>query len=76
MTHSACSAALIRRYDKLTMDELQSARIAIEMDPKNVNPGHTNGTSIYLYKPSARSKLEAIAWAITHKLMEKKQKQE
>jgi hypothetical protein len=72
MTHSNCSAALIRRYDKLTMDELQAARQAIEVDPENANPAHANGESIYLYKPSARSKLEAIAWAITHKLMEKR----
>ena len=66
VTHSACSAALIRRYSKLAMDELQAARLSIEADPENRNP---NRSSIYIYKPRARSKLEAIAWAITHRLM-------
>jgi hypothetical protein len=64
MTHSACPAALIARYDRLTMDELQAARMAIEADPENLNPPG----SFYIYKPRARSKLEAIAWAISHKL--------
>ncbi len=66
MTHSACSAALIRRYGKLTLDELQVERLSIEAIPENRNPPG----SFYIYKPRARSKLEAIAWAITHRLAE------
>lgn len=72
MTHSNCSAAMLRRYSKLTMYELQAARVAIEADPENANPEHAAGTSIYLYKPAACSKLEAIAWAITARLREAK----
>lgn len=68
MTHSACPAVLIARYDRLTMNELQIARLAIEADSENRNPPG----SFQIYKPRARSKLEAIAWAITHRLAEMK----
>jgi len=45
-------------------DELNELRLSIENNPDNRMPKG----SFYLYKPYARQKLHAIAWAITYKL--------
>ncbi len=52
----------------LEMEQLNSLRIAVETDPASANP---NRRSIYLYTPAARKKLDALAWAVTHKLKER-----
>lgn len=44
-------------------DELQALRVQIESNPANQQTG-----SLFKYTPSARKKLDAIAWAITANL--------
>lgn len=56
------------RLAKLTLDQLQERRLAIEADPKNRN---VSG-SFWIYTRRANQKLDAIAWAITYKLAEKR----
>ncbi len=43
-------------------------RDAVTSDPKNANPEHAAGRSIYLYTPAARKRLDELAWAVTYKL--------
>lgn len=58
--------AQLVRYGKMTMEELQAARAAIESDPASQSPPG----SFYRFTPRARSKIEAITWAITHLMRE------
>jgi hypothetical protein len=55
-------------YRGLTLAQLGELRAAVEADP-----GHASG-SIWLYKPSARRKLDAISWAVTYHLQDLKQR--
>lgn len=59
-------------YRNLSIGQLGELRAAVEGDPASANPAHARG-SIYLYTPSARRKLDAIAWAITYHLQDAKQ---
>lgn len=52
----------------LSFAELNELREGVQNDPKNQNPPG----SFYLYTPAARRKLDALAWAVTHKLRERK----
>lgn len=52
----------VKLYNKYTIEELQQKAQAIKDDPKN------QLTGFYLYTPSARRNLDAIAWAITYHL--------
>jgi hypothetical protein len=63
-----------RLYRNLTVEQLGELRRQVEADPKSANPMHGKG-SIYLYTPAARRKLDAIAWAITYHLEDKKPKE-
>lgn len=54
----------------LSFADLEQLRQAVQNDPKNQNPPG----SFYLYTPPARKKLDALAWAVTHKLKENKEK--
>jgi len=47
-----------------SFEELDKLRLSIENNPKNRLPDG----SFHLYIPSARKKLEDIAWGITYKL--------
>jgi hypothetical protein len=62
----------VRLSSNLTMDQLQELRLAVESDPKSKNPQHAAGKSIWIYAPAARKKLDAIAWAITYHLQQKR----
>lgn len=53
----------VKLYEKYSIPELQEMEKKIKEDPKNQLTGQ-----IYLYTPSARKKLDAIAWAITYHL--------
>lgn len=55
----------------LTMEELVALRKQVEDDPKSKNPAHAKG-SIWIYSKAARRKLDAISWAITYQLAERK----
>jgi len=55
----------------LTFAELDDLRQSVIADPKNHTPRDAKGhprSGIWLYTPSARKKLEALAWAVTYKL--------
>jgi len=56
------------RLSDLPLPALVELRAFIVENPANANPEHAAGRSIYLYTPSARRKLDALAWAVTHKL--------
>lgn len=60
------------RLADLSSEALNELREAVENDPASANPARAAGKSIYLYTPAARRKLKALAWAVTHKLREKK----
>lgn len=54
------------------LEALTAKRQAIEADPKNSLP---KGSSIYIYTPAARTRLDEIAWAITRTLTAEKRKE-
>lgn len=57
----------------LTMEELVLLQAEVQNDPKSKNPDHDGPRqSIYLYTKPARRKLDALGWAITYKLAERK----
>lgn len=53
----------VKLYNKYSIEELQAMEKKIKEDPRNQLTGQ-----FYLYTPSARKKLDAIAWAITYHL--------
>lgn len=55
--------------DAYTLAELEEIRQEIISDPANLNPEQN---SIYIYCKQARRKLDALAWAVTYRLGEKK----
>lgn len=57
----------VKLYTKYSIAELQEMEKKIKEDPKNQLTGQ-----FYLYTPSARKKLDAIAWAITYHLRDAK----
>lgn len=57
----------VKLYNKYSIAELQEMEKKIKEDPKNQLSGQ-----FYLYTPSARKKLDAIAWAITYHLRDTK----
>lgn len=57
----------------MTLPELVAMAEKVRADPDSANPGYARG-SIYLYKPAARRKLDAIGWAITYHLADLKKK--
>lgn len=54
--------------DKFTLEELLLLRKKIEEDPKSRN--NTTG-SIWIFHKTAQKKLNAISWAIFHKMKAK-----
>lgn len=63
----------VQLASNLTMEELVALQTEVQNDPKSKNPDHDGPTkSIWLYTKPARKKLDAIAWAITYKLQERK----
>lgn len=58
------------RLSDYSFEQLNTLRREVESDPASANPGHAAGTSINLYTPAARRRLDALAWAVTHKLKE------
>ena len=55
-----------------SFEELNVLRLSIENNPKN----KTQGTSFHIMIPTARKKLEAIAWAITYKMQRERDNRE
>lgn len=55
-----------RRLAAFSMEQLQEMRVAIEKDPASAVGARTP----WRFNRSAQRKLDAIAWAITHKLAE------
>lgn len=55
-----------------SFEDLNALRLAVQNDPSSANPQHAKGASIFLHTPAARRKLDAIAWAVTTKLAEKR----
>ncbi len=58
--------------DKLTQAQLLELMQAVQSDPASQNPAHAAGKSIWLYTVAARKKLDAIGWAITYQLKDRK----
>jgi hypothetical protein len=58
-------------YKNLNIEELLALRKKVEEDPKSQNPLHAKG-SIFLYTKAAERKLDAISWAVTYHLQDKK----
>lgn len=61
----------VELYRNLDLVALNDLREAICADPANTNPAHARG-DIYLYTKSARRKLDALSWAVTYHLMDRK----
>lgn len=59
-------------YRKHSPDELHAMQERIKADPANRMPKG----SVYLYIPKARKELDAIAWAITYHITDKKERDE
>ena len=55
-------------YKRYTLGELEDMAAAIRENPQNQQTG-----SLYLYTPKARKKLDAIAYAITWHLRDRKE---
>lgn len=55
------------KLSRLTFEQLHELRHRIETDPKN-----WNYIGCYLFIPTARRKLDKLAWSITYKLQEQK----
>lgn len=62
----------VKLSDAYSLEELARLRSMITDDPANADPDHAKGNSIFLYKKSARKKLEALSYAVYYKLEEKK----
>jgi len=62
----------VKLYRNHTIAELTAMQERICADPKNRMPEG----SLYLYRPQARRKLDAIRWAITYHLRDRKSKGE
>lgn len=58
----------VKLSDAYSFDQLNALRL--EVEAAGANPEHAAGRSINLYTPAARRKLDALAWAVTHKLKE------
>lgn len=56
----------------LSFDELNELRLSVTNDPASRNPEHLAGKSLYIHNKAARRKLDALAWAVTIKLNEKR----
>lgn len=56
----------VRLSEAYSADELATANRQISADPRNANPAHTSGMSIYLHTPQARKRMDALAWAVLH----------
>lgn len=65
----------IRLYDENSMEQLTELMKEVREDPENLNPvddeGHPIGT-IYLLNPAGRKKMDAITWAISWHLADRK----
>jgi hypothetical protein len=62
------------RLSEHSLDDLARLRRSVEDDPASANPDHAAGRSVFLYTPAARRKLDALAWAVTHRLRENAKK--
>ncbi|AQT06662.1 hypothetical protein [Acetobacter persici] len=62
----------VKLYQNYSTSELVKMKQEIEAKPENLNPQHLEGTSIYIYTKSARKKLDALSWAISYHLADKK----
>lgn len=58
----------VRLSDAYSFEQLNDLRLAVQEDPANQRPA--GAATIHLYTKSARKKLDALAWAVTHKLKE------
>lgn len=58
------------RLSDHSFEDLNALRLIVESE--GANPAHAAGNSIYLYTPEARRKLDALAWAVSVKLKEKR----
>lgn len=63
----------VKLYQKYSIEELQKMDQAIRDDPKNHNPEHLVGKSIWIYTKQARKKMDAIGWAITWHLRDRRE---
>lgn len=60
----------VKLANHLSMEELNELRQSVENDPAHKN---RDTGSIWLYNRKGRRKLDAISWAITYLLAERKQ---
>lgn len=71
MSRLRCYGWNAPKLSELTFEELNILRESVTNDPNNADPAYSRG-GIYLYKKSARRKLDALAWAVTYKLAERR----
>ncbi|WP_420478282.1 hypothetical protein [Brevundimonas sp. FT23028] len=57
-----------RLSDAYTTAELTAWLQELSSDPANANPDHAAGRSVYLHSQAARRKMDALSWAITHRM--------
>lgn len=62
----------VKLYQNLNTAQLQEMMQSIYADPANANPAYASGRDIHLYTKSARKKTDALSWAITYHLMDRK----
>ncbi len=63
------------KLSDLSFEDLSTLRETIINDPKNHAPRNAHGhprSGIYLYTPAARRKLDALSWAVTYKIQERR----
>lgn len=54
----------VRLSDEYNADELATAIQQLHADPRNANPAHAAGKSIYLYTKATEQRTDALAMAI------------
>lgn len=64
----------VKMAENLTLEQLTVLADSLRNDPKNANPLRADGRSgsIWLFTKATHKSLDAIAWAVTYKLAEKR----
>ena len=56
----------VRLHEAYSAKELADAILEIHYNPINANPAHAKGTSVYLHTKAARTRMEALARAVSY----------
>lgn len=62
----------VKLYRSLSMEQLTEMNVFISSLPESQNPNHKTARDINLYTREARRKMDAVTWAITYHLQDKR----